>query len=379
MDYKDLIDRVKNEIDDYTPDDGVFGDIYQKAFDNLKNAYTAESARIAESYRADRNQLAADNALDTKNLSEELAARGLARSGESALLRINQAISLNNALSSLARAKTESEAKLLSEHGKELAELEKTMASEKADMATADKNNLYDRLMQLEKLYADSKDSAADRAAAERKWKAELAADEKEWQAKLENQLLLAGLKSQGSGGNGNSGLGSGTGGNESGDTVNGSVSGNVSSGNGSKDEGITPSVSALTVAKNIVDRYRDKYGNIHDLDKDYIYEELATLIATTNISREYATAILTALKSMGFDENFSVEIASAPYFKEIYDRFDRVRNTQYELRLDKGMNSSDAFWFATDAAKTAVDELLNRYGISKPDAEKIYRMLGID
>ncbi|MBR6593897.1 MAG: hypothetical protein IKK83_01755 [Clostridia bacterium] len=372
MDYKKLIDEVKSEIDSYTSDDTVFGDIYQKAKDSLKSAYDTEAAQLSENYAHDRQRLAGDNALDTKNLSEALAARGLARSGESALLRVNQAISLGNALASLARAKTEAEAELLSGHNKELAELEKAMAAEKADMTMADKSNLYDRLMQLERLRADSESSAADRAAAERKWRAELEAEEKEWRAKLEAELMLEGLK--------NNGAADGDGDTDA-PTVN--VGGSSSSGSASSgdvyDDGITPSVSAMTVANNIVKRHVDRYGNLDDYSKEYIYKELASLIVETNMSKKYATAVFTALKSLGFDEDFPVDIAIMPYFKDIYDRYNRILNSQYELRIERGMNSNDAFFFARDVAKTSVEEIIDQYNINLPNTRKIFKMLGAE
>ena len=162
MDYNKLIEETTSKINNYTFDDEFYNDIYSKAKERLDTAYNESLDALTTDYKAEKRRVVGDNALATKSLQEELAHRGLAHSGESALLSINQSIALRNTVAELARAAIKSRSDLSSSYNKELASLEQEQANIKSAAMEKDKAALNDRLAHLENLQADKEKWAAD-------------------------------------------------------------------------------------------------------------------------------------------------------------------------------------------------------------------------
>lgn len=364
MDYTALIKETKDKLDNFSFDDSVYDDIYAVAYENLQKAYQAESAALDSGYAESRRQAAGDNALSTKNLSEQLAARGLAKSGESAMLRINQAISLNNALASLAQANTKAKAELAGARENELAKLQSDIATQKSEAMEKEKQNLYDRLEHLEKLSADDEGLKAQLSAAEAEWRAKLAA---------------AGSNSSSTGGD----TSGGDGGKEE-DTEDTQAPFDPFAAYLSipkfklSDNTLTPDTSAYSYAKNIVDRVAYDNGYISNKGQSEIYTELARLIATTNLDREYIKEVIAALRSMGFSLSFSVDLAEKPYVSAAFRAYTDMKNDTYNELVKLGYSSSAALSEAEADAKAAVMDTLEKYKLSKREENEVLKMIGI-
>ena len=99
MAYEALIEQAKKYL---TLDNSEFEKYYSKATENLKKNYEASLYSLNKQYTKDKNEAAARTMLNSRNMDQYLAARGLSRSGESVQEKINSSLSLNNTLSELA-------------------------------------------------------------------------------------------------------------------------------------------------------------------------------------------------------------------------------------------------------------------------------------
>ncbi len=185
MNYQALIDETKDKIKNYSFDDSAYSAIYGEAKKRLDNVYKAGGANIDASLKSSVQKAVGNNALQTKSLQEDLAARGLARSGDSSALRINQAVSLNNALASLANEAMKSKNDLYMQNQKDLSALETELGKQKASAMEADKSRLYNRLGELEKLAANDEQWKAELLNDRNRWQSELADSRDRWQSEL--------------------------------------------------------------------------------------------------------------------------------------------------------------------------------------------------
>lgn len=99
MAYESLIEEAKKYL---TLDNSEFEKYYTQATESLQQNYKNAIASLNKQYSKDRNDAAAQAMQNSRNMNQYLAARGLARSGESVQEKINSNLSLNNALSDLA-------------------------------------------------------------------------------------------------------------------------------------------------------------------------------------------------------------------------------------------------------------------------------------
>ena len=431
MDYQSLISDIKDDIDNYSFDDSEYQKIYDRAFNDLQTGYDEQRRALAHGYYNERRRATGDNALNPRNAAEQLAEKGLARSGESADLLIGQNIALTNRLSELAEGHTAARAELLGNYSKQKAELGKEMAQQMTDAAAADKENLYDRLAHLEilnanaekleaekeqwqaeldaekdkwqsqldfdrysfdaRLEADAAQNAWDQvrwqeelAAEEEKWRNQLAAeqyiqqqkinaDKEKWQAQLANDRyeFNTNLKVEGQ---------------EVPEEKSGSfwvwLSDAVKSiFIGRKDEdngGLDPDVSVQSMASNLVNRYDSKTGRLSEHSQDLVYSDFARLIATSNLDTDYATQVLAALRSKGFSKEFDIRLAQNSYVKEGYTIYNKTFDDFYEGMLSDGTPEDEALMTATEKAEEAVEEHINAQELDKTTKRQVLRMYGI-
>ncbi|MBE6677446.1 MAG: hypothetical protein E7597_01445 [Ruminococcaceae bacterium] len=457
MDYQKLISDVKDDIDNYSFDDSEYQKIYDRAYNDLKASYYAQSQALKQNYYGEKQRAAGENALSTRNATEQLAARGLAHSGESADLVIGQNVALNNRLSELAQSNTAAEAKLVDDYGKQRAELGKSMAQQVTEASKAEKENLYKRLEHLESLYADDQKLEAERQqweaemeaaeekwqsqldfdryafntkldadgqklkaemdaeenkwqsqldadryffdselaaereqweaemeAAEEKWQSQLAsdqymhqasinADKEKWQAQLENdrykfntELNIEEKEDRKdriySWFSNVFGRLFGIGGGEKGDEA----------------DGLAPDVTIQSMANNLISRYDDKTGGLSEYTQDQVYSDFARLIATSDLDSQYATEVLAALRSKGFNKDFDIELASKDYVKEGYTLYNQTFDDYYEGMLSDGTPADDALTAATEAAENAVTEHIDAQNLDRNTRRQVLRMYGI-
>lgn len=452
MDYEKLIAEVKDGIDNYSFDDSEYKKLYDSAYSNLEQVYKAQGEALDQSYYNQRRRAAGENALGTKNMAEQLASRGLARSGESADLLINQGVSLNSSLSNLAESNIAAKAYLAESYGDKRAELDRALAQEIGEATRAEKEALYERLSHLENLNAeqeardieykkwqeeleldryalDSENSKwkaeldFDRyvqdsenaelqeklAAEEEKWRAQLAADEEKWRAQLSNEsamqqakleaeeekwraqlfndrFMLAGqLKANEekwraelaadaqewkwdlfyNAFKDNS--------NASGDTTADGTEPEVDA------EGLDPDIAVQTMANNIALRYTSTEDGITEFSQDDVYKEFARLISTSNLNKDYAEQVLAALRSRGFNKEFSIDLALKDYVREGFAIYNSIFDSSYADMLSDGTAVDDAYTSATLAAEEAVEDYIDEQGLDNDTKRQVLNMYGLN
>lgn len=344
MDYQALINETKQKIDNYSFDDSAYNEIYEKAKGMLTNAYNTSAKEINRSLGDARKKAVEQNALATKSLQEELALRGLARSGDSATLKINQHLSLNNALASLSGDALKSQGELYSQHQKELADLSAELGKQKAAAMESEKNALYDRLADLEQLKADDE-----------KWR--------------------AALYSASDGGSSSGGGGNGTTEKEEDANVDKIADGFV--GNLVDKNGYTPEVSAEKIAKNILTTCGVDDGIIRsNMMQQRIYKELARLICSTDYSKEYATEILSILRSHGFNMAFDVSLARSDVVKNAYYLYQSELSSYYNMLILSGFNANEAAVRAKVSAQKKLINSIKAKNLPKKTYESVMAML---
>lgn len=358
MDYNTLINETRNKLDNYVFDDSKYDEIYNDAYKSLMKSYSASNTALENSYRQSQKKAVGENALSAKSLYEDLAKRGLARSGESALLKINSGIALNNSLAELESSNLQARSELADKKQDALYELQNEIAQKKANAMEEEKAELYDRLEHLENLKAN---------------------DEK-WRAKLYSQSANSAVQSNVSADTEST--------DESEDSKSDSIikralkpllnfASKVTS-NSTVGEKYTPVISASNMAKNITKRYANNYGYLSQADQSEVMRDFAMLIATSNLAEDYATDMLAVLRSLGFTKPFSIKSASKQYMKTAFEKYEKALNEKYYELLGEGYTKDDASKNAKDAAAQAAYNVLNMYNLS--DTEYLYaeQMLGL-
>lgn len=340
MDYNKLIEETTNKINNYTFDDGFYNDIYNKAKERLDTAYNDSLWALNTDYKAERRKAIGDNALATKSLKEELASRGLAHSGESAMLSINQSLALRNTVSDLARAAIRSRSELSSAYNKELSALEKEHANLKLSAMEKDKASLNDRLAHLESLQADKE-----------KWSANYALEvlkennrvkEKEAEREAAKNSVSVGEKEE-------------------------------STEKGGLPE-ITPSTAPAKAAESIINRFAPKGTKVI---KGYtvqsnVRKELARLVCTMGLSKAYTQELIYVLSSYGFDGDFDIDVAASKNLKWLYGAYQQGYKEKYDYLVSQKVKASEAKVEADAAGKKKMAELAEKLNLSKYEIDRI-------
>ena len=398
MEYDKLIDDVKYKIDNYSYDGTVYDDIYNKAAAQYAAAYKASADALSAKAEKNRALAVGSNALQSKSLAESLALRGLAKSGESSMMKINSAISLNNALATISGEELNARAKLENERLKLLAGLGKEISMSKANAAQAEKAALYNRLSELESMQAKDEEwraklaneearwkqelaasidkwkaelasneakwqsqlasndekwkaelelQKAENASADEKWRAELAAKEKQWRSELDAEIKKwqANLTLQSAG-------------NGSASTVSTSNKTNVSTsgkgGTSAKElpEGFEPSTAAKAAAEALVATITD--GSLYirgDRMKTQITQAMIDLVSGTDLTEEYVKNLVFVLESHGYDWDFNIDLAMKDFMGESREIYKKVLAEKTALYQDFGMSYSSAVEKANEEA----------------------------
>ncbi len=351
MDYQALIDETKHKIDNFSFDDSAYTAIYNEAKLRLTNAYKASDKSINTSLGEARQRAVGENALATKSLQEALAVRGLAKSGESSMLRLNQQLSLSNALANISSEGIKSKAELYSQHQKELAELGIDIGKQKANAIEAEKGLLYDRLSELEQLKADDE-----------RWRATLYASSSSPSSSGSNKTdtesdktAVEGNKPQLNTGNAANGF------------INGLGNPN----------GVTPNYKAEKVANDIMLNCGAEDKKIRTSNmQSRIYKELARLIISSNYSVDYSIEVLNVLRSHGFNVEFDIALARSDKMKQAYYAYQNNYRLYYSALIRSGFNSSQADARAKSKAKKYIEGFVKSMKLSENEYNKVLDML---
>ena len=131
-------------------------------------------------------------------------------------------------------------------------------------------------------------------------------------------------------------------------------------------------------MANNLISRYDDKTGGLSEYTQDQVYSDFARLIATSDLDSQYATEVLAALRSKGFNKDFDIELASKDYVKEGYTLYNQTFDDYYEGMLSDGTPADDALTAATEAAENAVTEHIDAQNLDRNTRRQVLRMYGI-
>lgn len=346
MDYTALINETKKKIDNYTFDDSQYNAIYEAAKEKLTEAYRAGESNINHSLDSEKQQAVGENALATKSLQEALAARGLARSGESSALKLNQQLSLSNALAKLSSAALQSKNELYAQHQKELAELAMDIGQQKASAMENEKSLLYGRLSDLEKLNAEDEERKAS---------------------------LYAASSSSGGGGGGGGG---------SAETPSGSSFDPDEALQGfakklTNSDGDTPTMKPEKLASQIMINCGANDGEIRSGNmQNRIYKELVKLAVSSNYSKEYTKEVLDVLRTHGFSIDFDMALVRGETIKQIYYAYQNNFNSYYTALLRSGFDVNAATLRAKERAKKYANNYLKALKLPEDEYNKLLSIL---
>ncbi len=351
MDYQALIDETRKKIDNYTFDDSTYNAIYDKAKAHLESSYKAGAENIQASLNDARQKAVGDNAVATKSLQEALTLRGLARSGESAMLRINQQLSLSNALAKLSGQATHDKNELFSEHKKQLADLDIELGKQKNTAIESEKNALYNRLDELEKLKADDE-----------KWKAELYASNA--QASTGKNPTSTNGSEKGEE-------------NESKFDPNLAYQGFLRGLTSNNTEGVTPDYAPEKIVENLLILCGVDDGIIRsNTMQSKIYKELARLIVSSDYSKEYSMELVSILRSHGFSVEFDIGLLRSKNMQRAYQQYQLHYRDYYSSLVRSGFNTNEAAFRAREYAKSRTVAFLDSLDIEERQYNKIIDML---
>ncbi len=374
MDYKDYLEEVKKYLQKNTPSLTAYEDYYKKAIKNLGESYDASAERLEGEYASDANSAAAQSALNSKNIAQYMASRGLSRSGEAEQETINSNLSLNKTLSDLAKSKYNALSGLYADKNESLLALEKDYASKKSenddwlynaavDLAAAEleadrreedfaredaktagereygehirklEAKLKEEAAQSERAYRDSKTKEergynesreADERAyeeylreAEKKYEAQLLAEKRAYEDKVReieqaNRLALEGKTADG---------------------------------------GYTPSQTPTALAKSVISSYTAdgrKISTIPDLIKvnDYLKE-----LESGGVSENYIKELLVSLKAAGYKPPTQEHINAGKSVEGSADIYKSRRDSYYSMYTLLGFDQKKSSELAETAA----------------------------
>ncbi len=338
MEYKDYIEKAKKYLNN---DDSLasYREYYAKAVNSLDSRHDKAKADINDEYAFDVGRAVTQSRMNSKNIDQYMASRGLARSGEAEQERINENLSLNSSLGELAKEKNKNLREADAEHSSSLLALEKELAEKEYDAKLKNDENAAsyaDRQLAMDqrnedialdkektasehayneymkRLEAELEESAAaktreyekqkiadERAynekltADERAYKDRLIADERAYEkSKIEDERAYAERQKAAK--------------------------------EAEENGRYTPKQSAESLAKEVVKNYTwsgEKVSSKNDRIK--IYDFLEEFRKSSNATDEYINELESALRSMGYKELNEAEETARSVVKSARDKYD--------------------------------------------------------
>ncbi len=356
MDYKSQIEQLREKLDNYSFDSSAYDELFAKAYESLNKAYEQRQGELDETLKADRRRAAMDNTLQTRSLSEQLAARGLAKSGESSLMRINQAISLNNALEKLTANARSNRAELLAKHNENIAGLDTSLATMKATAAREDRSDLFARLEHLEGLLSDEKQNYMNYSL---QLKAFEAAEKEREEEKLKAEAESPAKEDADKG--------------EAVDKENAEGSVTVDASGEYK-----PSTSAKSIAEALWDtnNYAESGMAFTYTGQRAIYAAAALLIGTNNFTKEYAQEICAYLEAKGLRIDIDCDILYDSEVKKVLSAYKNEYSTAYNYAISNKYSKNDANEYATEKSTKAACTMMDSLTLEPDEANLIYSIL---
>ena len=330
QDYNKRIAEAKTALERYSDQTGELKKLYDKAIENLNASYEAQNEKLEKQVFRDKNKASVEAKLAEKNLDQQLAARGLAFSGENAQTALDMALLLQNRYADIDADAAEKQAENEAKKNDALLSLEKEKLSETA--------NGYEKQASLEATLAGLEQS---KAAYEAEQKAKQGGEITEETPEPDPEDPFAAAKAFG-------------------EKVKASAK------KATEKQYVTPAVAASTLAKQLIGTVSSS-GHIYTSKQQTALEKLlAEMQAKETFEPAYYQQLLLNLQSMGYssgnaakkvDEKALEKGAAEAYF-EAYQRFDKI----YKLA---GHSTEEADAMALEKAREQQLQYLydNTYG----------------
>lgn len=131
MNYSQLVEQTRKELEKASDTTAILTDMYNKAKENYIQSHKAATEELNYDLDTKKNAAAALKKQEEKNTGEFLASRGLAFSGESAQAKLNSDMAFANTVSALDDQHTKAVSRLNSEKNKNLFELDTEYAEKR--------------------------------------------------------------------------------------------------------------------------------------------------------------------------------------------------------------------------------------------------------
>ncbi|MEG2004100.1 MAG: hypothetical protein RR057_05825, partial [Clostridia bacterium] len=360
----------------------------------IQNSYSQSLAMLKSSYENEKNSAAAKSMLDAKNTDQFLAARGLAKSGESVQEHINSNLSLNNTLSSLANSNINAGVQLAKSKDSALSSIEKSEAEhaaekEKSEIAKAQRN---EDIKREEKHIADEREYQKEKTDAQRQYEdlirksesdlaAQIAKEQREYNEKKylkelsDKERLINNERAY----------------NESVTESEREYKKNLLneqreyeknqnlSHDGTPDTGIVPDSEPKEIAKNLVSTAtKGKKFISNSYENVSVYKYLEKL-QSEKISEKYLDELILNLDAFGYKEPSKSVIEATELIEAAETEKIRVKKTVYDKLINKGYNEYFANKFSDE---DATESVMNYVYQNSSDLESFYTacdILGVD
>lgn len=347
--YEEAIARAKSALESYSAETEALARLYETAKQNAQSAYEAQKQQTAEQAKEARRMADVDMQRTERNLDQRLASRGLAFSGENAQTRLDLLLALRNRLSGID-----------SDERAQYASLDQALADRQHELDLAYASSRTDAAKQLASLNADLAAAEANKASAEEAAKAAAAAaaaaskpaDKTDSAASTKPPTVHHSVQKPGSAA---SGAGTGAGG----------------SGSGSEGEsasGVTPSISAQNLAKQMVTAVGGNGRISTATQQANMAALLDSLLATTTFDSAYYEELMLNLRSLGFRPDYAEQSAESgeQLQKSAADYYDKHYKRYFGVYRNAGYSVTEADRRASEQARYEQLRYLYTHSLSK-------------
>ena len=337
MDYNELIEQTKKALESYSKADTELEELYRQAKERNNKSYELSKQQLSEQYYEDKNQAASRAALNAKEMSEFLAARGLASSGESVQAKMDSNMVLNSTLSNLAKSNLQSITELEKERLSKENELDMSLAEKKLEI-NKQKNTLNNSIEQLKKALESSTTNSSK-------------SNDKKSNTDSPN---------------------------------------NDKSKDDPSDKTYVPSTSAKDVAKYILESYATEGKITTDMQRSQIKKYLQSLIKNDGIDEGYIKDVIFILKTYGYTDFSEAYADSVLAARGAADYYNKMYNDYYEIYVRGNRTAEKASSMAKNKAKTlmldyiyersntiaAFESTAKQAGVTQTELEEYYQRL---
>ncbi len=363
MDYKDYLEEAKKYLEESNPVFDRFEEYYKQAAAGVEDYFSGAEKKLGEDYFEKANQTQADYALASKNIAQNMAARGLSRSGEAEQEAILTGLEKNKSLSTLAAANLEALGNLYKSKNESLLSLEKehaerqtksddflnslAMEMARASLAADEKAESIAREGEketsrreheeyLKRLDAELKEAAAsaDRAAKEAEAEKERAFKRETAEMKYEDEKV--------------------------------------------KETQKKPSQTPSSLAKTLVGTYSSNGKSVNTAEEKIKLSDYIASLKENGVAEDYLAELSMALAAMGFTEPTATERAAKTIVDDSMSAYNSKYQSYFSLYKTLGFFDNKAKSMAASAAENARLDYIYTHSRDKTEFAVCVEILGV-